>query len=94
MNEPQASPQLLRLPGVPRVNHLLRVVPSSLTKPTTWVHDSNTMVWAMAKIILGKTAEKVGTPTEEEVRLDPAKYSEQTFLKDVPQAKLTPLTHT
>lgn len=42
----------------------------------------------MARIILGKTADKVVMPTEEKVGLDPSKSSEQTFLKNTTQAQL------
>ncbi|CAB1107073.1 unnamed protein product [Ectocarpus sp. CCAP 1310/34] len=86
LDDPQASYQLLRLSGVPRLFHLLRTIAPSITNTAAREHD-NLMIWAVSKIVLGKMANTVGIPTVEEVRANPEK-SEVDFFKDSARAQV------
>ncbi|CAB1101550.1 unnamed protein product [Ectocarpus sp. CCAP 1310/34] len=86
LDDPQASYQLLRLSGVPRLFHLLRTTAPSITSTAAREHD-NLMIWAVSKIVLGKMANTVGIPTVEEVRANPEK-SEVDFFKDSARAQV------
>ncbi|CAB1119293.1 unnamed protein product [Ectocarpus sp. CCAP 1310/34] len=75
LDDPQASYQLLRLSGVPRLFHLLRTIAPSITNSAAKIHD-NMMMWTMRKIVLGKMANSMRISTVKEERADPTKSEE------------------
>ncbi|CAB1102625.1 unnamed protein product [Ectocarpus sp. CCAP 1310/34] len=86
LDDPQASYQLLRLSGVPRLFHLLRTITPSFTISAAREHDL--MMWAMSKIVLGKMADSMRIPTDKEVRADPTKSEEVDFFKGTARAQV------
>ncbi|CAB1112857.1 unnamed protein product [Ectocarpus sp. CCAP 1310/34] len=87
LDDPQASYQLLRLSGVPRLFQLLRTIAPSITNSAAKIHD-NMMMWAMSKIVLGKMADSMRIPTVKEVRADPTKSEEVDFFKGTARAQV------
>lgn len=64
LNDPQAAYQLLRLSAVPRLNHLLRMVPPELTENAAREFDTM-MAWTMGHLITSNKATDFNLPTEE-----------------------------
>ncbi|CAB1120417.1 unnamed protein product [Ectocarpus sp. CCAP 1310/34] len=87
LDDPQASYQLLRFSGVPRLFHLLRTIAPFITNSAARKHD-NMMMWAMSKIVLGKMADSMRIPTEKGVRADPTKREEVDFFKGTARAQV------
>ena len=79
MEDAQASFQILRLSATPRLSHLLRTVPPSITYQAAANYDA-LMEWALASIVAGDGAAAAGLPTTEEVAHDPTMCQNQTYL--------------
>ena len=79
MEDAQASFHILRLSATPRLSHLLRTVPPSMTCQAAANYDA-LVEWALASIIAGDGAAAAGLPTPEDVAHDPTVCQNQTYL--------------
>ena len=79
MEDDQVSFQILRLSATPRLSHMLRIVPPSITCQAAANYDA-LVEWALASIIAGDGAAAAGLPTPEEAAHDPTVYQNQTYL--------------
>ena len=79
MEDAQASFQTLRLSAAPRLSHLLRTVPPSITYQAAADYEA-LVEWALASIIAGDGAAAAGLPTPQEVAHDPIVCQNQAYL--------------